>query len=231
MQGSLAGVQWHAVSVTGRRPHCACACRVKVHHLFGGAFVVCDGLGGHGDGDKAAQAAAAALGDFSMRQGDLPSIARGAMEAGQQAVREQQRTGAPDMMSTAVGLWVQQRRAVVAHVGDSRAYLWRVGQGLTQLTQDHGRGHIVARALGGYNEGFSTPDVQELDLQPGDVLALTTDGVHDTLKPEEIAAVLCDVSTSAALHLSVLEAAYALVARADAAESRDNLTALVVQVV
>ena len=78
----------------------------------------------------------------------------------------------------------------VAHVGDSRCYLSRGGR-LTRLTTDHTlaqvrrilRGSLTARgprllwnAIGGRDTELE-PEVKHVELQPGDTLALVTDGV------------------------------------------------------
>jgi protein phosphatase len=91
----------------------------------------------------------------------------------------------------------------LAHVGDSRAYLYRDGQ-LSRLTDDHSWVHeqvaagilteeeakshplknVVTRALGG---GSSvSPDLQELNFSPGDVFLFCSDGLTTMLSDEEI---------------------------------------------
>jgi serine/threonine protein phosphatase PrpC len=91
----------------------------------------------------------------------------------------------------------------LAHVGDSRAYLYRNGQ-LSLLTDDHSWVHeqvtagiltedeakshplknVVTRALGG---GPSvSPDLQELVFSPGDVFLFCSDGLTTMLSDEEI---------------------------------------------
>ena len=99
--------------------------------------------------------------------------------------------------------------AFVAHVGDSRAYLWREGR-LRRLTNDHtlaalqrergardpdafaasGMGHALAQALGA-SRGLDV-DLLELRLVAGDLLLITTDGLTRALSEEAIAACLDD---------------------------------------
>ncbi len=94
-------------------------------------------------------------------------------------------------------------RAAVAHVGDSRAYRLRDGR-LEQLTQDHtwvneqvvagflskeqARSHplknVVTRALGG--ESDVVVDVRELEVQPGDLYLLCSDGLTGMLSDADI---------------------------------------------
>jgi protein phosphatase len=91
----------------------------------------------------------------------------------------------------------------LAHVGDSRAYLYRSGE-LTRLTDDHSWVHeqvaagiltedeakthplknVVTRALGG---GPSvSPDLRELEFSPGDIFLFCSDGLTTMLSDEEI---------------------------------------------
>jgi len=123
-------------------------------------------------------------------------------------------------------LVVRSRTAHLFHVGDAR--IWQVQGGtLEQLTTDHrvhaGGGHsYLARALGA--SGQVEIDYRTVPLAEGDTFVLTTDGVHEVLRPEAIAAAI-------AAHAQDLDAAAAAVARAAAAAgSNDNLTVQVMRV-
>jgi serine/threonine protein phosphatase PrpC len=92
---------------------------------------------------------------------------------------------------------------VIAHIGDSRAYLIRSGRAWP-LTRDHtwvadalARGlltpqeavqhpwrHVLTRNLGSQS---ATVDVRRVACAPGDRLILCSDGVSDLLAPQEIA--------------------------------------------
>jgi serine/threonine protein phosphatase PrpC len=107
------------------------------------------------------------------------------------------------MGTTVVGLLLSGPTAAVAHVGDSRAYRLRNGR-LDQLTQDHtwvheqvvagllsqeqARSHplknVVTRALGG--ETDVVVDVREVQVQPGDLYLLCSDGLTGMLSDGEI---------------------------------------------
>lgn len=107
------------------------------------------------------------------------------------------------MGTTVVGFFLCGSVAAVAHVGDSRAYRFRKGQ-LEQLTQDHtwvheqvvagflskeqARAHplknVVTRALGG--ESDVTVDVREVEVKPGDLYLLCSDGLTTMLADRDI---------------------------------------------
>jgi protein phosphatase len=166
-----------------------------------------------------------------LRQAVLQADARIVEEAAQH----------PEMagMGTTLTLaFVSGRRLFVIHAGDSRAYLFRGGS-LEQLTEDHtlvaamvGRGeitpdqarchprrHVVTNVLGGGHPGVRV-DVQRVALEPGDVLLLCSDGLHDMLDDARIAAVLAEEKGPEA-------ACRKLVAQANEAGGRDNITTVV----
>jgi PPM family protein phosphatase len=107
------------------------------------------------------------------------------------------------MGTTAVSFLLEGKVAAVAHVGDSRAYRLRNGR-LDQLTQDHtwvheqvvagflskeqARSHplknVVTRALGG--ETDVAVDVREIEVQPGDLYLLCSDGLTTMLGDADI---------------------------------------------
>lgn len=84
-------------------------------------------------------------------------------------------------LCTFSGLVIKSRTAHIFHVGDSRVYLLRDGH-LRQLTQDHkaqlskDRAFLI-RALGMDNR--LQLDYRSLDVLPGDLFILCTDGLHD----------------------------------------------------
>ena len=173
-----------------------------------GLFLVCDGMGGAAAGEVASQIAA----DTILTQlADHPSAADCGDDARYlpetsrlaQAVRTSNdviyRQGQSDprqarMGTTVVVAWVKRHIASVAHVGDSRAYLWRRGH-LQVLTRDHsliealvGEGVVDAensvpadqrdmlvRVVGG--EPDVEVDLKEVPLQSGDYLLLCSDGL------------------------------------------------------
>lgn len=127
------------------------------------------------------------------------------------------------------------RALYLAHVGDSRAYLWRQAQ-LRQLTYDHsGAAALVAagvvtaaearqlpvahqlyRYLGGAS-AQAKPDISELELEPGDVLLLCSDGLWDMLPDVDIAQLLL-------AHQELGELAAALVEVANLVGGEDNIS-------
>lgn len=116
--------------------------------------------------------------------------------------------------------------AHLLHAGDSRIYRFRDGR-LKQLTRDHahkqyGRKSFLTRALG--MDSRLEVDYHQVSLQVGDLLVLTTDGVHEFLNLEESIDLLIDADAG------LEAAAKASVERALANGSEDNLSCLLVRV-
>jgi serine/threonine protein phosphatase PrpC len=117
------------------------------------------------------------------------------------------------------------RSAHIFHVGDSRIFQLAAGD-LEQLTRDHRLSistteSYLNRAMG------ADPNVEidylAIDLNPGDIFVLSTDGVHEFVSPREMAALITSADDLDA-------AAREIVARALANGSDDNLTVQIVRV-
>lgn len=215
-------------------------------------FVVCDGMGGMAAGEVASRMAADAvvrelcrdgaccLGTESeVEQRMTRAIAGANYEIFERAQREPECFG---MGTTLVLACVTPGVAHVAHVGDSRCYLWRRGR-LEQVTQDHslvgeqvrlGRmsveeaerspyRHVITRAVG--TEPEVVADYQRLPMEQGDVLLLCTDGLTRELHDADIAEVVAEAEDGGDLDAACRE----LIERANAAGGRDNVTCVLVR--
>jgi len=206
-------------------------------------YVVADGLGGLPGGEVASRLAVdsllASLADLS-RDGDAGSGLREAFRRADAAIRRAAASspGLAGMGSTVVLAVAARGDWVVAHAGDSRAYLLRDGQ-LRPLTTDHnlaaelvaagritpdrGRDHpgqqIVTRMLGSATR--CEPGIVRVHRRPGDRLLLCTDGLTGVVADGEIERVLATLGTPGACCRE-------LVALANDAGGPDNVTVLVV---
>jgi PPM family protein phosphatase len=209
-------------------------------------FAVADGVGGMDLGEVASSTAVSALiEEFEKAQSGamLISLLPRLIQFANSAVHD--RTLSPEyrgkrMATTLVACALRHDQAIVSHVGDSRCYLVRNGKA-KQVTQDHtwvneqrkmglisageieesNARHVLVRSLG--PEMFVSPDTTALTLQPGDVLVLCTDGVHDETKSTTIAEIVTQQK-------NMDDIARELVARAVALDGGDNTTAQVIRV-
>ena len=222
-----------------------------------GLYVVADGMGGHAAGEVASRIAVEAIRD-SVKASDIvkatgkatgavvePDAERTLVDAIDFANREVLRQAASDpklngMGTTVVAALLSQDALYLAHVGDSRIYLFR-GSELKRLTRDHSmvedmvaagqitalqaRTHpfrnVVTRALG-------TKDVVEAGIsrlvpKPGDVVLLCSDGLTSMLEDSAIANIL-DANIG-----SPFASAQALVKAANEAGGDDNISVVLLK--
>src|SRR5205807_6136696 len=144
------------------------------------------------------------------------------------------------MGTTLTAAYLDEAELAIAHVGDSRAYLFRDGS-LRRLTQDHSlvdelvrRGKlteeqaaehpqrsIITRALGAEPE--VEVDTWSYPVRPGDVLLLCSDGLTSMVSEEQVGIILAHAE-------NLEEAADELIAAANAAGGRDNITVVLFEV-
>ena len=204
--------------------------------------ILADGMGGHGLGDVASDAASDGL--FARFYAEPPPPASAIPELLRAGVRDADAyvraatagSGGRAPGTTLVAAAVRDDLLFVANVGDSRAYLARGGAAF-QLTRDHsfvaaqvaagvltpeeaaasGRRNLITRALG-QGEKAAEPDIFIVALQPEDRVILCSDGVHEYLTPADFAAQVAGEPQAAS---------QALVDLALARGATDNVSAVV----
>ena len=208
-------------------------------------FAIADGMGGAQAGELASRLAAAAIEEAAAAVSDKEGVVGVVRTANARIFqRSLQDPGVAGMGTTATVALVDERAGAlsVAHVGDSRAYRFRDGT-LEQLTTDHslvgelvrsGRltedeaavhphRSVITRALG--TEAEVDVDTLTVDLRPGDLVLLCSDGLSAMVRDEEIARVL------GAADGDPHRAAEALIGAANAAGGEDNVTVVLFEVV
>lgn len=215
-----------------------------------GVFLVADGMGGHAAGEVASALAAQTLAerlavavDVGARGDALAARLRSAFAEAQRRIEE---VGARNRRLRGMGTTLTclalapDGGCLLGHLGDSRAYRLRA-DGLEQLTRDHswvqreidaGRltpaaarthrlAHVITRVLGAGND--DEPDLIAAEARPGDLFLLATDGLTGMLEDDEIAALLARPEP-------LPQRVAALIDAANANGGRDNITALLVEV-
>ena len=230
-----------------------------------GAFIVCDGMGGAAAGEVASRMATEAFLKSLLPSGmshHSPRMATPdvrldvAIHAANKAVFEQARrtVNYHGMGTTLVALLLRPAQAgaamalTLAHVGDSRCYLFRNGT-LTMMTQDHSlveeqvrmgeltreeaefhpMRNIITRAVG--SQPDVEPEIQHLDPKPGDLYLLASDGLTRELADGDIALAMQRFLNREAIRknatkpdLSIL--CQTLIDQANDAGGGDNITVL-----
>lgn len=225
---------------------------VSDEHQFG---ILADGMGGRDHGEVASAMAVDLLSDRLMNE--LPRQIRRLERTEQVAMtvnlldewirhvnlaifrKSQTEDGYQEMGTTLVCLVVLDRSLILAHVGDSRCYLFKDGA-LTQLTEDHSlvnsqvksgmfteeearessQRNIITRAVGTAEKVKA--DIIVHDLVEGARYLVCSDGLHDMLTDEKMAIAL-------GRNGSLEEIGRVLVDAANSAGGKDNITVLLGQ--
>jgi len=189
-------------------------------------FALADGVSQCADGGLAARASLQALALDYYATPATWSVAQALdrLLLAQNRWLRAQGSGQP-LLTTLSALVLRGRRFTLAHVGDCRVYRWHEGH-LQCLSEDHvwnqpGMQHVLKRALG--LDQHLLVDYLEGELQLGECFLLLSDGVWASLGEQHIQAVLREQTD---LQL----AADTLVASAHLNGSKDNASALLVQV-
>lgn len=221
---------------------------VETMATLGSLICVADGMGGHEDGDLASSAAVRAMARLFKR--GLPEdpeqhLHRFVLDAHRRLHHKVSERGPVRMGTTLTSLWMLNGQAFFTHVGDSRLYHWRQGK-LRRITQDHTRANFAVRdgrppdsngaflaqnfvygSRGfGNNKGIRVDagtDTGVIELEIGDRLMLCSDGLSGMVPDHRIGDVLSEVP-------GPQPAATALMERALAAGSNDNVTVIVARV-
>jgi PPM family protein phosphatase len=199
-------------------------------------FVVADGMGGAQAGEVASRIAVETFEEGLPTSGSPQDRLAGLVRDANQRIYDRSRAeqGRAGMGTTLTAAYLVDGDLAIAHVGDSRAYLLRDGE-LTRLTQDHSlvdelvrqgklteaqaaehpQRSIITRALG--PEPEVDVDTFSYPMQGGDVLLLCSDGLTSMVSEDRVA----DIIRGSA---SLDEAADRLIAEANDAGGRDNIT-------
>jgi protein phosphatase len=219
-----------------------------------GLFVLADGLGGYNAGEVASVMAISAVLDrlsaalAASQAGNAPFAPD---EAIYDTVGEINATiynaalnsaAFEGMATTLVIAWFLGTRLWIAHTGDSRLYRFRNGA-LEQLTRDHSFSqelldagmvteeearllpakNLVTRALGAAAD--IEPEIQDVEVQAGDLLLLCSDGLTEMVGTYEIAGLLSIGEDD------THETARRLIDLANESGGRDNISVVLIRVI
>jgi serine/threonine protein phosphatase PrpC len=215
-----------------------------------GLFIVADGVASSSHGDRAAEMVVNSLPIYLQRHLDSVglddpaaperlggAIAEISKELSEHGATDSELAGAS---TTVVALVVEGLRALVAHLGDSRGYLYR-DQQLYRLTRDHSlvqalidagevepqdapahpSRNVITRHVG--MPPPAHPDVGAVDLQPSDRIMLCSDGLHGVVNDASLAEILGAARSPG-------DTCAALIAAANTAGGPDNITTIVIDI-
>jgi protein phosphatase len=204
-------------------------------------FVVADGMGGAQAGEVASRIAVESF-EPGLPDAQEPELALAELaQSANSRIHELSHANAEQagMGTTLTAVYVGEEDVAIAHVGDSRAYCLRDGE-LLRLTDDHSlvdellrqgrltpeeavehpQRSVITRALG--PEGAVEVDTRSFRARAGDVYLLCSDGLTTMISEALIAELL-------RAHESLRDAGEALIAAANEAGGRDNVTVVLLR--
>ena len=210
---------------------------------------VIDGVGGYEGGEIAAQIARETiLKYFSIPSGEIPTMMKEAIRVANEKIHEEKiKSRDHKGMACVVTLVItdmQNKKFYYAHIGDTRLYLFR-DQSLVKITKDHSfvgfledsgrlseeeamshpKRNEINKALGfdiSVSDNNDYAEIGESPFLPGDILLLCSDGLSDMINREKMSSILVQ-------QRSLEEKGSALIAAANDAGGKDNITVVLVQ--
>lgn len=217
----------------------------EVRETRGSLFLVADGMGGHRGGEIASQLAVETIisSYYASRETDPAKALDRAFKDANQLILEKSRIDVSlhGMGTTCTAFVFRRREAYVAHVGDSRAYLYRAGK-LEQLTEDHSlvgemvrsgilsdddarfhpRRNVITRSIGTHEDLLVDVSAEPLALANDDVFVLCSDGLTSLVTENDFEHALGSNAPG--------KACVALVDLANQNGGKDNITIQIVKV-
>lgn len=205
-------------------------------------FIVADGMGGHNAGDYASKFSVETIVKEvkNSPEKNPVKILEKAITTANALIREKASEDSQlmGMGTTVVIATCMGRYMHVANVGDSRLYV--VNKLITQITRDHSlveemiqvgglnreaaRTHpdknIITRAIGAMDSVKA--DFFSVELEPGDLVLMCSDGLTNMLEDEEIRMILNK-------QRDVVEGAQELVRRANEQGGKDNIAVVLIE--
>lgn len=205
-------------------------------------FIVADGMGGHNAGDYASKYTVETIVSqikTSFEKNPVRILGK-AIEIANDHIRKkaEEDIHLSGMGTTVVAATYMGKYLQVANVGDSRLYV--VNDKITQITRDHSlveemvrmggidrasaRTHpdknIITRAIGASDQ--VKVDFFNVELQPGDIVLMCSDGLTNMLEDEEIRMILSG-------QRDIVEKAEALVKAANNNGGKDNIAVVLIE--
>lgn len=216
----------------------ACLARPDV-----GLWIVADGMGGHSSGDLASRMIVDAFSEVRLPDklvDRVELLEDGLLQINRALRQEALRRGANTTIGSTVALLLAyEYQIILLWAGDSRAYCYRGGQ-LTRITQDHTQveelveegvllredaeshpsANVITRAVGAMDELYI--DLDNHEIEPGDIYLLCSDGLNKELQESEIERVL-------SFGHNVQETGQMLIDETLRRGARDNVTLVITQ--
>jgi protein phosphatase len=175
-------------------------------------FIVCDGMGGHENGEVASQTFAEALADYFRAHATCDtvlqdSVIAAALDHAYTKLDAADNGSYKKMGTTLTLLYFHRGGVTAAHIGDSRIYHLRPGKKLLYVSRDHSlvfdlyqsgeisygemktsmQKNVITRAVQPGEDNRVKPDIIHItDVKPGDYFFMCSDGMVERMDDDDI---------------------------------------------
>lgn len=175
-------------------------------------FIVCDGMGGHENGEVASQTFATALAEYFRANATSDEVLddkvlNKAIQHAYDRLDAKDSGGYKKMGTTLTLLYLHRGGVTAAHIGDSRIYHLRPGERLLYVSRDHSlvydlyqsgeisygemktskQKNVITRAVQPGEDNRVKPDIIHItDIKPGDYFYMCSDGMLEQMDDDEL---------------------------------------------
>jgi protein phosphatase len=194
-------------------------------------FILCDGMGGHENGEVASSTVCQAMGEYFAKHVPADGVMtaelfKEALWYAYDELDKKDNGAAKKMGTTMTCLYLHKNGYLVAHIGDSRIYHVRPNTGIVYQSSDHSlvndllragelteeeavnfkQKNVITRAMQPNLERRHKADVFSFnDIQDGDFFFLCSDGVLEQMSNYALCKILSDASRNDAQKLQLME--------------------------
>lgn len=152
-------------------------------------FVLCDGMGGHDCGEVASKLVAEHICDFWVKNPKRKDSEKKVIDACDETMIAYNNRSRMEMGSTMAMVAIEGSKATLAHCGDSRIYVIRdhkiIYQSVDHVALTPEGWPIITRAFFTGRNNYK-PDIEEMEVQVGDMILICSDGVYGNGKWDKI---------------------------------------------
>ncbi len=171
----------------------------QMHEQDRSLFVLCDGMGGHDCGEVASKLVAEHICDYWMKNPKRKDSEKKVLDACDETMVAFNNRSRGEMGTTMAMVAIEGNKAILAHCGDSRIYVIRerkiIYQSVDHVALTPEGWPIITRAFFTERNHY-IPDIEEMDIQVGDMILICSDGVYGNGKWSDLKNILTNSETA-----------------------------------
>ncbi len=188
-------------------------------------FVLCDGMGGHENGEMATRLVAEHICEYWVKNPKRKDSEKKVIDACDETMIAFNNRSRGEMGTTLAMVAIEGKKATFAHCGDSRIYMVRdhkiIYQSVDHVALTPEGWPIITRAFFTGRNSYK-PDIEEMEIQVGDMILICSDGVYGNGKWSGLKDVLTNSTTT--------EDPLSAIKKIASSNAHDNYTAILIRI-